>query len=453
MPDSQVIIPLENLLLDVRIDLMSIKLKKILHYSGQVCIPGLPGFENVEGGLPRTVWNSMEGLPGNGTDHFLLTMTPSSGAQHKNIQILPVPREVFSPSNFRGWNRVLSSLRSKDPFWSYKMIPSILFADHFENTIRSVGPDLIHFHQLNLKNLPLLRRVLEMGIPLVVTLHGPDCFYPVIPEEKLHHRKYLEKRMEMRTIEYLNERKVPVLCVGGVMKDKILNHLQIAFPEKIYPLPNGYDPEIFRFHTTEEREQVRKARSIPADARVVISIGTLTTRKNHGFLIRSLAELPEEEQARVICLIVGGGYRKLRLKRLVRELDFKGQVMFLGDIGRDEVARLIAVADIMALVSLSEGLSRTVLESLAVGTPVLSFTDLFSEEERVLKKSMLLVKRDTPEAFSDAVKQSLEFRWDRRAVSESVKGFHWQNVSKRYMEIFHEIFSDYHVMTWKTERK
>ncbi|MBN1332818.1 MAG: glycosyltransferase family 4 protein [Synergistales bacterium] len=431
----------------IRTDLMNSKLKKILHYSRQVFIPGLPGFENIEGGLPRTVWNSMEGLPGNGTDHFLLTMIPSRERQHKNIHILPVPGQVFSPSNFRGWKRALCSLRGKEPFWSYKMIPSFFFEDYFDHAIRSIDPDLIHFHQLNLKNLPLLRRALEIGIPLAVTLHGPDCFYPVIPDGKLQERKYLEKRMEMRTIEYLNGRKVPVLCVGGVMKQKILNNLHIAYPEKIYPLPNGYDPEIFRFYSKEEGAEIRKARSIPTDARVVISIGTLTTRKNHGFLIRSLSKLSEKEQARVICLIVGGGYRRRRLEKLARDLNFRGKVIFLGDIGGEEVARFLAVSDIMALVSFSEGLSRTVLESLAVGTPVLSFTDLFSEEEKLLKKGMFLVNRDTPEAFSDAIKQSLEFRWDRRSVSESVQGFHWQNVSQRYMEIFHEIFSDFNALT------
>ena len=138
----------------------------------------------------------------------------------------------------------------------------------------------------------------------------------------------------------LMQKEVPILCVGGVMKEKILNNLCIAYPEKIYPLPNGYDPEIFRFYSDQECKEIRKARSIPTGARVVISIGTLTIRKNHGFLIRSLSKLSEKEQERVICLIVGGGYRRRRLEKLARDLHFRGKVIFLGDIGREEVARL-----------------------------------------------------------------------------------------------------------------
>ena len=63
-----------------------------------------------------------------------------------------------------------------------------------------------------------------------------------------------------------------------------------------------------------------------------------------------------------------------------------------------------------------------------------------------MNKGMFLVERDTPEAFSEAIEQALEARLDRRSVSETVQGFHWQNVSQRYMEIFHEVFSDFHAI-------
>jgi glycosyltransferase involved in cell wall biosynthesis len=48
------------------------------------------------------------------------------------------------------------------------------------------------------------------------------------------------------------------------------------------------------------------------------------------------------------------------------------RVRFLGSVAHDDIAPLFAAADVMALVSASEGLANAWVEALACGTPVVS---------------------------------------------------------------------------------
>jgi glycosyltransferase involved in cell wall biosynthesis len=72
----------------------------------------------------------------------------------------------------------------------------------------------------------------------------------------------------------------------------------------------------------------------------------------------------------VTLLLAGDGAGRADLER--RASAFRGRVRFLGRLPRPQVLELFAAADASLLTSSWENLPHTVLESLAVGTPVIA---------------------------------------------------------------------------------
>jgi glycosyltransferase involved in cell wall biosynthesis len=118
-----------------------------------------------------------------------------------------------------------------------------------------------------------------------------------------------------------------------------------------------------------DRAAARQALGLPENARVVISVGALTTQKN------PLEALEVVARARPVVpdlhyLVVGDGPLRPDAERRAAELGLGEAVRFLGL--RDDVPALLAAADVFLLTSLWEGLPRTLLEAMAMGKAVVA---------------------------------------------------------------------------------
>ena len=74
----------------------------------------------------------------------------------------------------------------------------------------------------------------------------------------------------------------------------------------------------------------------------------------------------------VSLVVLGDGPERAALERRSAELGLAGRVRFLGAGTRDDVVRLFRAADAALLTSAWENLPHTLLEALAVGTPVIA---------------------------------------------------------------------------------
>jgi glycosyltransferase involved in cell wall biosynthesis len=120
-----------------------------------------------------------------------------------------------------------------------------------------------------------------------------------------------------------------------------------------------------------DRQAARKRWHVPADAHVMVHIGRAVPEKNRPFLIdvhRAVRELWPDTRL----LAVGpGGVRDLTTAH--PEIVHDPQVVLGGEV--EEVASVLAAADVLVLPSRSEGMPSVVLEALAAGVPVVA-TDL-----------------------------------------------------------------------------
>jgi glycosyltransferase involved in cell wall biosynthesis len=154
------------------------------------------------------------------------------------------------------------------------------------------------------------------------------------------------------------------LAVSQGVRQHLLRQLQLP-SEKVRVLYNGIDLKRYRRH--RDRAEVRAALNIPANEPVVGVVARLDHwAKGHGELFQALALVHTRHPLR--CLVIGGGRRQSEMEAMVRELSLTPAVNFLGH--RDDIPDLLAALDIFVLPSHSEGVSRSLLEAMASGLPV-----------------------------------------------------------------------------------
>lgn len=165
-------------------------------------------------------------------------------------------------------------------------------------------------------------------------------------------------------------------------------------PERVSVLPNPA-PEVPLLASREElRAEFGLAGPLLAFA------GRLGVQKELGVALEALAACPG-----VTLVVAGDGPERERLERRARELGVAERVRFLGPAAREAVLRLFRAADASLLPSAWENLPHTVLESLAVGTPVIA-TAVGGVPEVVRDgESGLLVPPRDPAALAAAIRR------------------------------------------------
>lgn len=196
-------------------------------------------------------------------------------------------------------------------------------------------------------------------------------------------------------------------------------------PDKVMVVGNGVDTA--RFSPISKLE-ARAQLGIPANARVLITVGALCERK--GFH-RVLAVLPEIRQELQDChyLIVGGataeGDWEAWLKQQTVDLGLQDVVHFLGSLSPDQLKLPLSAADVFVLSSRNEGWANVILEAMACGLPVIA-TDVGGNAEVISNEKLgSIVPFDDAEALKNSLLQALMQDWDRSAIIAYARANSW----------------------------
>ncbi|GGE45464.1 hypothetical protein GCM10007421_19540 [Halopseudomonas oceani] len=124
---------------------------------------------------------------------------------------------------------------------------------------------------------------------------------------------------------------------------------------------------VFSSFRLDEISSAKKDYSLNSPLPVLISVGRLEGEKGHSDLMLALHELSLQGHPVKLCL-VGDGRQRDSLSRMSSALGVCCE--FFGAItDRDQLFRVIRSADIFILPSITEGMPRALLESMALGMP------------------------------------------------------------------------------------
>lgn len=222
--------------------------------------------------------------------------------------------------------------------------------------------------------------------------------------------------------------------------DKAAGLLAVSGALKADMVALGMDADKIIVHYTG----LDQARFIPRDRSVekaklgitgplILSVGALIPRKSQDLLIATLPALPD-----TTLMLVGQGESDWDYRQLAAKLGVADRVSFLGNVPHDDLPALFAAADVMALVSASEGLANAWVEALACGTPIVA-SDVGGIRELVKTPEAGRIVERTPDAIAAAITDILANPPSREAVAANVSTFSWDENARQLAAFFRRV--------------
>jgi len=281
-------------------------------------------------------------------------------------------------------------------------LPSLLSLYHY---FRQVCPDILHIHDLPVQGFVLTILAKLAGVHhVIITLHGLWRFYGW--------RKPL-----LRLLFSFQQHLVSFIAVSQATKDFWTREWGLP-PEKIEVIWNGIELE--RFTDVRRSNALRKALGLDESIPIIGTVGSLTPKKGHRFLIQAvpmvLAHCPETH-----FVFVGEGELRESLYSLSHRLGVEQYVHFLGQ--REDVPSLLSQFDIFVFPSAFEAGQRigetfgiALVEAMAAGLPVVATR--FSGIPEVVEDGVtgLLVPPGDSQSLANAIVTLLKDRTKARRM-------------------------------------
>lgn len=188
----------------------------------------------------------------------------------------------------------------------------------------------------------------------------------------------------------------------------------------------------------EKLSKIKKELGISTGDIVLSSIGELNNNKNHIVVLKALSRIKDKK---IKYIIIGTGPLEKSLKKKVKELNLQKQVIFLGF--RDEIYELLSLTDVFVFPSYREGLSKSLMEAMAIGKPIIASdirgnSDLIDDKKGGFlfypSSSHQLTKLILEMVYNDSFRKKASIYNEKK-----IEQFSLENVLNKLSEIYAEV--------------
>ncbi len=226
------------------------------------------------------------------------------------------------------------------------------------------------------------------GVPVIGSLRSTSDS----PQEQSRKREVLDNL----SLKYFCSR---VLANGYAVAEAGKSRLGDT---RIDVIPNAVD--LIEPLPQDERQKIRMEIVGGLEGPVILSVGRMDYRKGFPDLINGFAKISSLYPSSAL-VIAGGGGLFDELAKQVSEMNLGGRVFLLGS--RDDVQRLLGIADIYVNSSNSEGMPVSVLEAMSLGLPVIA-TSVGDTPYVVQPGTGVLIPPGEPDQIAQALKRLMD---------------------------------------------
>lgn len=220
--------------------------------------------------------------------------------------------------------------------------------------LQKIRPDLVHFNNTVIADTPGIHAARTCGIPAVAHVRnfGEVTYLSVVISRSI------------RTF----------ICISTAVHDYLVSR---GVDEKhCIVIPNAVDLERFS-HAETMPAPIREEFGWSETDKVIAMVGRIVSWKGQRYFIRAIAEARKSD-ASIHGLIVGDDFETgerddyiFNLKSLIEELDLGDAIRFAGH--RSDIPNVMKAADVVVCASSKpEPFGRVIIESMAVGKPVIA---------------------------------------------------------------------------------
>ncbi|MBF0384369.1 MAG: glycosyltransferase family 4 protein [Candidatus Omnitrophica bacterium] len=274
------------------------------------------------------------------------------------------------------------------------------------------------------------------GAKIVVTVH--DLIFKTFPEG--HTQTSIDETE--RKMHNIGERADKIICCSENTINDLKKYFKIP-DEKITLIYQGVDKNIFYPINAEESklaERVIKKRGIKDP--FILSVGTIEPRKNLENILYSFDKLRARGKFKGKLAVIGmEGWLSEGVEGLIKKLELKEHVVFLGYLTDQELRYFYNKAEAFVFPSFYEGFGFPIIEAFCCGTPVV--TSNVSSCPEVAKDSALLVDPYSSEDISEAIARILHDPKLKRSLVE--KGFRrgsdfsFRKTAQKTLAVYNEV--------------
>ena len=261
-----------------------------------------------------------------------------------------------------------------------------------------------------------MRLAEKLGIPFSVKARGADIHY------------WGRKRSCSTQIFKAVKKADGLLAVSQALKTDMTAMGMDA--NKIRVHYTGLDQQRF-----QPRDRAKAKAKFGVTGPLLVSVGALIPRKNQALVIEALTELPS-----ATLILAGEGPQEANYRALASKMGVADRTQFAGNVPNNELPDLLAAADIMVLVSKSEGLANAWVEALACGTPIV-ISEAGGARELLSDSVAGRIVGENAHEIADAARDILADAPAQKDVRAIVKDFSWQNNSDALAEHFYGILN------------
>ncbi|HPO09001.1 MAG TPA: glycosyltransferase family 4 protein [bacterium] len=350
-------------------------------------------------------------------------MTPryyNPGNLFQNVHILMVNDDQVNPADLQhtaGDANLTIQNYPTDPHLFYRSLgwrPLLLkgWAEPAVKLAREIRPALIRCHGNKLNGYLANRIKKALGIPYVVSMH-------INPDEDIQGRATTrQQRFYLRAMESVG--KVTLRNADLVMPvyQPIISYLERMGAERF---------EVVYNILNENHLQKKNDYHLHHPVRIV-SVGRQIREKNPDNILRAVQGLPDTHLT-----LVGDGSYHDSLRNLVQELQLQDRVDFRPAVPNSELCSLLPQFDIFAVHTEYWEISKSVLEPLLTGLPVVINRRL-GEPVPELEGDFVLKVNNTLEEYSAALKRLIDNDVYREHLGRSAYEYAQEHWSPRKME-------------------
>lgn len=174
---------------------------------------------------------------------------------------------------------------------------------------------------------------------------------------------------------------------------------------------------------------------------LIMHVANLKPVKGHRYLLEALKDIIKK-CPNVLLLLIGEDTTKGEIAQLAKKMNVENHVRFLGK--RTDVRRLLPLADICVLPSLSEGMSNAILEYMAAGKAVVATRVGGTPEIVDDNVTGILVEKENSAQIRDAILRLIQNPVLRQSMGEAGRKkaydlFSMPGMVKRYEDFFQSV--------------
>jgi glycosyltransferase involved in cell wall biosynthesis len=222
----------------------------------------------------------------------------------------------------------------------------------------------------------------------------------IITRHHLDQTHLIGKRIPIEIDRWTAREAYKVVTVSNAVKDFMIaaDHID---GNKIEVIHLGFDYDKFTA-IKEIGQKIRDEFSFAEDDFIIGCIGNFFPTKGHKYLLEAVKKI--SPQIRNIKLFfVGSGGDQSELEEIIKTLEMKDKVVFAGY--RTDVPACLNAMDLVVHPSLSEAFCQVLIETMAVGKPLIS-TDVGGAKEAIVNgKTGILIPIKDSEAIAKVISQ------------------------------------------------